>query len=73
MLLSDKLMLRKRALIECVNDELKNQCPIEHPRHRSFDNFMANAIAAMIAYNFLPKKPSLNLDIVDNERLKKIA
>jgi len=42
MLLQDKIMLRKRALIESVNDELKNICQIEHTRHRSFDNFILN-------------------------------
>ncbi len=72
-LLHDKLMLRKRAIIECINDELKNICQIEHTRHRSFDNFVANAMAAMIAYNFLPKKTSLNLDIVDKEKFIKSA
>lgn len=31
----DKVLLKKRALIETVNDELKNICQIEHTRHRS--------------------------------------
>ena len=35
--LYDKIMLRKRAVIETVNDELKNVCHIEHTRHRSID------------------------------------
>lgn len=42
MLLSNRIMLRKRALIESVNDELKNMCQIEHTRHWSFDNFVIN-------------------------------
>jgi len=54
MLLSDKIYLRKRALIETVNDQLKNICQIEHTRHRCFTNFIANMISALIAYNFLP-------------------
>jgi hypothetical protein len=33
--LMDKILLRKRALIETVNDQLKNICQIEHSRHRS--------------------------------------
>ena len=65
MLLSDKIYLRKRAIIETVNDQLKNVCQIEHTRHRSFENFIGNMVSALIAYNFLPKKPSLNLEIVD--------
>lgn len=69
MLLQDKIMLRKRALIESVNDELKNTCQIEHTRHRSFDNFVINILAALAAYSFFPKKPSINIktDIVGEE------
>lgn len=50
----DKLMLRKRSLVETVNDELKNIVQIEHTRHRSFDGFCVNLIAALVAYHFLP-------------------
>ena len=59
--LFDKIMLRKRSLIETVNDQLKNVCQIEHTRHRSPKNFMANLIAGLIAYTHQPKKPSLRL------------
>ena len=69
----DKIYLRKPALIETANDELKNICQIEHTRHRCFVNFIGNMIAALVAYNFLPKKPSLNLDIIDISAVKKIA
>ena len=47
------------AVIESVNDFLKNMCQIEHTRHRSVDNFLVNLIAGMIAYTFLQKKLSL--------------
>ena len=57
----DKVILRKRAIIETVNDVLKNTCQIEHSRHRSFDNFIANMISGLIAYSFLPKKPSIEI------------
>src|SRR6266542_3505025 len=57
----DKLLLRKRALIETVNDQLKNICQIEHTRHRSKINFLVNLLAALIAYTYQEKKPSLNL------------
>jgi len=69
----DRILLKKRALIETVKDELKNICQIEHTRHRSFNNFLSNLISGLIAYHYLPKKPSLNLDIVDEDRLKKAA
>lgn len=58
----DKIMLRKRAVIESVNDILKNQCQIEHTRHRSFDNFVTNLISGLIAYAFYPTKPNINID-----------
>lgn len=64
----DKLMLRKRSVIETVNDELKNMLQIEHTRHRSFDGFCINIIAAIAAYHFLPKKPKMSLEIIDRER-----
>ena len=71
MLLQDKIALRKRALIEIVNDELKNICQVEHTRHRSFDNFITDLLSGLIAYFFFDKKPSINLqeDIVDLKRL----
>ena len=52
-----KVHSRKRAIIESVNDVLKNTCQIEHTRHRSFDNFLGN----LIAYSFLDKEPSIKL------------
>jgi hypothetical protein len=70
MLISDKIYLKKRALIETVNDELKNICQLEHTRHRSFSNFITNLLSGLIAYSFFPKKPSLNIDIIDNKTLK---
>lgn len=54
--MSGKISLRKRSVIETVNDELKNICQVEHSRHRSVINFMCNLIAGIIAYQFLPKK-----------------
>lgn len=67
--LKDRIMLRKRAIIESVNDELKNICQIEHTRHRSFANFLTNLIAGLLAYSFLPKKPSIRVDIIDDNQL----
>jgi Transposase DDE domain len=57
----DKLILRKRSIIETINDQLKNIFSLEHSRHRSLINFLVNAIASLIAYSYQPKKPSLNL------------
>lgn len=60
----DKILLRKRAVVESVNDILKNQCQIEHTRHRSFDNFITNLISGLIAYSFYPSKPNINIDTI---------
>jgi hypothetical protein len=59
---SDKLLLRKRAIIETIYDQLKNICQIEHTRHRSPVNFLVNLVAGLIAYCHQPKKPALDLD-----------
>ena len=61
MILSDRLLLRKRAIIETVNDELKNIAQVEHSRHRCFDNFIVNLLGAIAAYCLFPKKPCINL------------
>ena len=61
MRLWDRLMLRRRSLIETVNDQIKNISQIEHSRHRSLTGFMVNVVGALIAYTYQPKKPSLNL------------
>jgi len=69
MSLEDKLLLRKRALIESINDELKNICQIEHSRHRSFSNFIVNLISSLIAYSFFPKKPAIQYETVYSQQL----
>ena len=71
--IQDKVLLKKRALIETVNDELKNICQLEHTRHRSFGNFITNLLSALIAYSFFPKKPSLNIEIIDNKALTQMV
>ena len=67
--LQARLMLRKKAVIESVNDELKNICQIEHTRHRCFTNFITNLIAGIWGYSFLPKKTSIKVDIIDEKQL----
>ncbi len=59
----EKLLLRKRSVIETVNDELKNICQVEHTRHRSVAGFILNILGAFAAYSFFPKKPSIKKDI----------
>jgi transposase len=59
--LNDKLLLRKRVLIETINDQLKNISQIEQSRHRSPANFLVNVLAGLLAYCHQPKKPSLQV------------
>ena len=61
--LIDKLLLRKRALIESINDQLKNISQLEHTRHRSPVNAMVNWVGALVAYSYQQKKPSINFGI----------
>lgn len=48
-LIYDRILLRKQAIIETINDELKNIAQIEHSRHRSFPNFIVNLIGGIAA------------------------
>ena len=70
LLLKDKLLLRKRVLIETVNDQLKNISQIEHTRHRSVCNFLVNALAALVAYMHQPKKPRIKLSELECKLLE---
>lgn len=56
----DSFLLRQRAIIESINDQLKNISQIEHTRHRSPTNFLVNLVSGLIAYCHQPKKPSLS-------------
>jgi hypothetical protein len=62
MRLSDKLLLRKRAIIESIIDQLKNISQIEHSRHRIPVNFVVHLLAGLLAYCHQDKKPGLHLD-----------
>ena len=59
---SDKQLLRKRAVIESVIEQLKYTCQIEHSRHRSPTNFIANLFSGLIAYCHFSRKPSIAID-----------
>lgn len=56
----DKILLRKRFIIETINDQLKNISQIEHSRHRCIENFMVNMATGLIAYALQPKKPAIS-------------
>lgn len=64
---ADKILLRKRAISEYINDKLKNICKLQHIRHRSVNNFLMNTMSALCVYHFFPKKPSLNIVFQTND------
>ena len=52
-----KIMLRKRYIIECINELLKNKANLVHSRHRSIHNFIMNLCSVLTAYCFFDNKP----------------
>lgn len=69
MTMRDKILLRKRSVIETINDQLKNIAQAEHSRHRSFGNFITNLVASLIAYSFQEKKPSIKFETENTAQL----
>jgi len=67
--LMDRVLARKRSLIETINDQLKNISQIAHTRHRSPVNFLVNLLAGLIAYTWRPNKPALNLSSAELAQL----
>jgi hypothetical protein len=61
MLLGDKILLRKRFVIETVLDILKCEMGLEHTRHRSPVNAMVHVLSCLVAYAYRPGKPSISL------------
>ncbi|MCD1182386.1 transposase [Leptospira sp. Pond_2020] len=54
--LVDKILLRKRTIVESVNDKLKNICQIQHTEHLSFFNWTFNLLSGLVVFSFFPKK-----------------
>ena len=69
MTMRDKILLRKRSVIETINDQLKNICQAEHSRHRSFGNFITNLVASLIAYSFQEKKPRIKFETENSTQI----
>lgn len=63
MTMRDKILLRKRSVIETINDQLKNICQVEHSRHRSKVNFIINLVSGIAAYCFFEKKPAIKFEM----------
>lgn len=63
MVLGDKLKLRKRGLIELVNDLLTSVFDVAHTRHRSPFNAIVNVLGGLVAYGFYDCKPSIVIPV----------
>jgi len=70
MSIADKILLRKRALIETVNDELKNIAQIEHSRHRSFNTSTQIPLPPLAAFCFFDKNPAIDISFINDGQLK---
>ena len=71
--LFDKIVLRKRSMIESLNNQIKNVFQIEHTRHRSVINGFVNIIAALVAYTHHDSKPQLNISAHEMAFLDRLA
>lgn len=69
MSITGKILLKKRALMETVNDKLKNIALMEHSRHRSFNNSIANSLSVIATYCFFKKKPAIDVNFINDEQL----
>ncbi len=69
MTMRDRILLRKRSVIETINDQLKNISQAEHSRHRCFGNFITNLVASLIAYSFQDKKPGIKFETENTAQL----
>ena len=71
--LYDRILLRKRSVIETINDELKNVAQLVLSRHRSILNFAMNVLSAIAAYSFFEKKPAVNIDFAIEQHSRQLT
>ncbi len=60
--LREKILLRKRSIIETVNGVLKTDFQIVHTRHRSFINGFIHIFSTLIAYALKSNKPAIKFN-----------
>lgn len=59
--LREKILLRKRSIIETINSVIKKDFQISHTRHRSYINGFIHIFSTLIAYQLKSHKPKINL------------
>ena len=60
--LVDKILLKKRSLVESVYHQMKDVFYVEHTRHRNPINFLVNMLSGLAAYCLYENKPKIRLD-----------
>jgi hypothetical protein len=61
MALQEKILLRKRSIIETVNSVIKKDFQISHTRHRSFVNGFIHIFSTLVSYALKANKPAIKL------------
>jgi len=69
----DSAILKKRFLIETINDQLKHISQIEHSRHRSIHGFMLSLIGGLMVYCLKDNKPFITLSTINMAALQGLA
>jgi hypothetical protein len=67
------MLINKRGIIESTFDILMTVCDLEHTRHRKPMNAVTHILAALIAYQFLDKKPTVFFPSIQNDLVSKAA
>lgn len=62
MILREKILLKKRSLVETVFGYLKTKLQLEHTRHRSPINALIHVLSTLICYQLKKTKPSIKED-----------
>ncbi|MEO0687318.1 MAG: IS982 family transposase [Cyanobacteria bacterium J06649_11] len=61
----DKILLRKRFIIETIFGVLKTEMNLEHSRHRSPINAFVTIMAALVAYSYKTNKPKIKAFLIN--------
>jgi hypothetical protein len=69
----DKILLKKRSLIESIFNIMKNTLHLEHSRHRSVINAGVYFITTLIAYCWKPNKPKIKFNNQETQLLQAIG
>ena len=62
----DKVLLRKRFIIETTFGILKTNMNLEHSRHRSANNGFVHILATLVAYSFIISKPRIKTNLINS-------